>query len=306
MKPIYIAPRRTAGLNNLKMVIFGMMELAKRDNGGYFLPQQFFDFTPTEEGIGDQYLPAEDVFDLDALNRFFSASSDQDGELKRLGNAEYLDAAKAAIAADAGESGISRNQTAQAFASFLPAKPLQNAVDQIFFQLPRDTCALQLRIERDWQEYAVRKGWVDGGSAAGCEVVLNHRRIFDKIAATPHIPKNIFVCCDEEDLPVSKEEIINDAQTRGLNLIFKSTFKTPFQSRLQKSVIDFGVCLKLETYIGTPRSTFSNILCMAKATSSAGHPDHYVFDAKANVVRRRSDCGRAGTAAHAIIFDYIL
>lgn len=304
MNKVYVAPRKTAGLNNLKMVMVGMSEVARRENEAFYFPQQVFDFTPTDDSIGSEYIPIEDVFSVESLVEHFKPALHANGQLVGLGNADYLSAAQSSIDQDVGQANIARNATARAFSAFIAAEPLQREIDRIAAALPDGTCALQLRIERDWQEYAVRKGWVDGDTSSGSEIVTNHLRIFDKISATDAISRTIFVCCDEDDLLISKDEITKDAEERGLTLIFKSSFNTPFQSRLQKCVIDFGVCLKLNNYIGTARSTFSNILCMVKAAEIDDNPYHYVFDAKSEKVERRTDCGRTITAARATSFEF--
>lgn len=293
MSGIYIAPRQTAGLNNLKMVIFGMTEMARKTNGKYCIPADVFDFTPTENGIGDSSIPISDLFDMEALLSFFSDSWEGEGECIRLGNAEYLQATKDVIQREAGKDDIAQNRTAMGFASFKPCSPLKQEIDGIIAQLPPSTCALQLRVERDWQEYAARKGWIDGTIAGNFEVVLNHRRIFEKIRATPSIPQNIFVCCDEEDLMTPKSQIKKDARDYNLDLIFKSDLNTASTSRLKKSIIDFEVCLGLGVYIGTRRSTFSNILCMVKAAAQAAHPEHYLYDTARENLETRDDFGRA-------------
>ncbi|WP_027488257.1 O-fucosyltransferase family protein [Allorhizobium undicola] len=301
MIPHYIAPVRTAGLNNVKLVFFGMTHLASMSGGISTLPESIFDFTPTEEGIGDQYIPLCDVFDPALMSTQFALTHPRQGDFIRLGNADYIKAAQEAIDQEAGCSGIERSPVAKAFAAFAPTPALQGEIDRITNSLPPQVAAMQLRIERDWLAYAQRKGWRDGAVKGGCETVLNHYRIFDKIAASEEGITTIFACCDEDDLTIPPDVIRQDAKERGIDLIFKSDFVINCTSRLQRSVIDFGICLKLNKYVGTPRSTFSNILCMVKAFEISSAPEHYVFDAASEKIERRWDCGRMINPARAIM-----
>ncbi|MGG7517873.1 hypothetical protein ACQ3G6_08315 [Allorhizobium undicola] len=301
MTPHYTAPTRTAGLNNVKLVFFGMVQLATRSGGNYALPESIFDFTPTETGIGDQYIPLCDVFDIASLSTHFVLAHPPQTASIRCGNAEYIKAAQDAIDREAGRKGIERSPIAEMFAAFAPTAALQSEIDRITESLPAGAAAMQLRIERDWLAYAERKGWRDGVISGGSEAVLNHIRIFDKIAASDSGINTIFACCDEDDLTIPSKVVRMDAKERGIDLIFKSDFSINCVSRLQKSVIDFGLCLKLNQYVGTPRSTFSNILCMVKAFEISSSPEHYVFDAASEKIERRWDCGRIVNPGRAIM-----
>lgn len=301
MKSFYVPPIRTAGLNNLKMVLVGVKEIARINGGDYGLPKKVFDFTPTVDSIGDGYLPIEEVFDRSSIASRFSDGEGSECERIGLSNQECLEAAGVRISLRRNAPKNATDEVALDYSSFKPCAELAEQARDIVRQLPGDgqVCALQLRIERDWQEYAARKGWVDGQEIGGVEVVLNHRRIFDKIMVTPDLPRTIYICSDEDDLPISHREIEKDARDRGLELVFKSFFRVDTESRLKKSVIDFAVCEQISFYVGTARSTFSNILCMVKAAEIGCDPFHYVFDACSNEVLRRTDFGSAVNASAA-------
>jgi hypothetical protein len=295
MGDVYSVPRKTAGLNNLKMAILGIKLIAAAKGGAYRLPEVLFDFTPTQDGIGDDYLPTEAVFDIEALTGFF-ADATTDPETIRTSNSECLDIVKREIASELGMPGALHGETAKAFASFVPSVDLRAESARIASLLPADTVALQVRIERDWQEYVARKGWQAGTVSDGCEIILDHKRIFQKMAATDGLPKTVFACCDEDDLTVSHDQLRADARSVGFDLIFKSDFESPIIPRLMKSVVDFDVCLNLPFYVGLPRSTFSNTLCMVRAHQIDGHPLHFVFDAVSERCERRQDYGRASNS----------
>lgn len=300
MKHIYIPPSKTAGLNNIKLAMFGMKLLADKNKCGYYIGDKVFDFSPSPNGSGEEYLSIDQVFNVDKLFVAFPDSSPDEGKFVRLENKDYFVAGGAKLRAELGQPQIVKNETALVFSSFAPSENIQKEVDRIASFLPNDICALQLRIERDWQKYAKRKGWKDGERINGCHVVLNHLTILDKIQKSPEIPRYIYICSDEDDMIVDKSQLERDARNRGLSLIFKSDFKMNISSRVQKSVIDFGVCQKIYKYIGTPRSTFSNILCVVKAFDLGTHPEHYIFDAISDQVEKRFDFGRAVTADKAI------
>lgn len=291
MAKIYIVPTRTAGLNNVKMVIFGMKHIAKKSGARYRLPESIFDFTPTKDGIGTNYIATEEIFDWSALRSYFIESCDELGDLIRLGNADYLEAAKSAFDDMKSSANIITSSEYSALSAFKPSLHLQSCIDTICAKIPSDSVGLQLRIERDWLEYAEKKGWKNGLKSQGREIVLDHCRIFQKIASSDLDIKNLYVCCDEDDLPVNRSQIEADALRFGLQLIFKSDFISPFLPRIKKSVIDFGVCLNLNTYIGTYRSTFSNILCINKSSIALSHANHYLFDVDSEKVEPRTDFG---------------
>lgn len=284
------APRKTAGLNNKKLVLLGLRRLAVKFKSQYCLPTHLFDFTPTKDGIGEEMVPIGEVFNEAEVRRAFPDATDGT-PTKQLTNQECIDAGQSAIREDRKTPDVARTQTARILASFLPSDELKAEANKILAALPKDICAVQLRIERDWKEHVTRKGWTEGDNG-GFEIVLDHQRIFDKIVANGDMPSNLYICCDEEDLEVSKQAIIEDAKWLGLNLIFKSDFETKLTSRLKKSVVDFEICLQIPKYVGLTSSTFSNLLCMVKGYQLQKPPLHYVYDAISEKVERRFDFGR--------------
>lgn len=162
---------------------------------------------------------------------------------------------------------------------------IQKIADQIVEWLrPMNPFALQLRIERDWQEYLMKKFGGINLVVGNQEITVDVDRIFEKCVKTEDLRgrTSVWCCCDEEDLLVSKDMLRAQAASIGYKLYFKtdlpSSIRLPLE-RTKKSILDFSVCMGLDVYVGLTRSTFSNQLSlMNQYEKCAKGAKHYIYN----------------------------
>jgi hypothetical protein len=269
------------GLNNQKMILAGCFVLAKEKGARVRLPQQIVNFIPTAEGNKKEPLLFSEVFDQATFLKVISSSmiaGDRDEVTEVLSWKTCFERGGKALS---NSDALARNVVAHLVAS----TELQEIADQIIEWLrPMNPFALQLRIERDWQEYLVKKFGGFNLIVGSQEITVDVDRILGKCAKTNDIldRSSIWCCCDEEDLLVSKDVLKAQAALFGYKLYFKTDLPSNIilpQERTKKSVVDFAVCMGLDTYVGLTRSTFSNqLFLMNQFGKCAKGAKHYIYN----------------------------
>lgn len=298
-----------SGLNNQKLALLGLAAIAQEEGKRLRLPEMLVDFTPMPRGVQAPRveLPISSVFDTVKLTEILR-------EHNLLAEGPATETRSYQECFKAGNAVVRRLTTSRdfsgAFASqflraFHPAPALALIAQKALKKLPLpQTLALQLRIERDWREYLLRKSRAGELSSPNVEELsTDPGRILSKVSACHDLAGRsvIFACCDEDDLEQSHAELRQIAAEHRYQLVFKSDIigsSTP-SSRLMRSVVDFSICLELDAYIGLSRSTFSNMLCLVKATSDP-HPQHYIYNTPDDHVRLRRDRGLGITPQRAV------
>lgn len=286
------------GLNNQRLALLGLVGQAYLEGAKVALPEHLPDFTPLPEHLraSTPQIAFDEVFDLGHLRDGLA----EHDILTEAPASEFL------VARDCfgwGNAFLRQLTFAdipdgRIVSDFLrhcrAAEPLRDLSRQALELLgDRPPLALQLRIERDWQKYLARTP----GLGEREESTTDARRIFAKIANAPELrdERRILACCDEDDLSQDRAELKRQAAGFGLDLVFKSEIERDLDlpaSRIQRSSIDFGICLLVDRYVGLTRSSFSNMACTLRALETAPrHPEHYVYNAPGDSVLRRWDRG---------------
>jgi hypothetical protein len=175
----------------------------------------------------------------------------------------------------------------------LPALPV---IRQNVFESPVETVAVQLRVERDWRKHCVENLPKMAGPEE--ETFVPFRRIMEKIKYSLPGTKRIFAMCDEAALPVSPQ-ILRDFcfSQYQIYLVFKSDFLSRAQMAALKpvnlSLLDFEMAMAAEVFVGTSRSTFSNLVALQKHCANANAPvRHFIYNRAGPGLWARTDFGR--------------
>lgn len=290
---------RQSGLNNQRISLIGLINSASKEGCGVVLPSHLRDFKPkpfTNNKI--KWTDVFTVFDKKTLFDYLNLS-DIPFIVHNYENSELSPNVKLINDGDIFTGGarlvqkISNNpEILNLIGSFKPSVMLLEEANSIFAQLSKGTVGLQFRVENDWQYYLDR---VAGGGYDNDEEFLNTdiEKIFLKLKNTIGIDVvSIYACCDENDLPLSIDQIKSLAIDFGIRLFFKSDFvlNREFMSSLQLSMIDFALCGLFQIYIGLSRSTFSNMVSMY--AHSITNKRHYVYNNPGKTCFLRQDGGR--------------
>lgn len=293
-KDSYISVRpKPSGLNNQIMCLFGLISDAITTNRKLVLPRTLRNIS-FNDCSKRSVVDFKEVFDVDGLVkclREFDLISDfifydelDNSQIELLNTGEAF---KTGVKFK--DSILKNEKYYPLITSISPSKSVLAAATDLIKKMPDKYISLQLRIEKDWQNYLDRKysGGVDNESEF---LSTDFRKILKKISYTRNLPsKYIYACCDEDDLPVSKEILKETASEYGLNLNFKSDFLPGgLGGSLRDSLMDFSICMKSKAYIGLTRSTFSNNL----ATFSKGiELEHFVYNNPGDFCFKRDDFG---------------
>ncbi len=296
--------RFKAGLNNQRLALAGLVVLAQESGSRVALPAELLDFTPLPEAQRTKphpMRPLADVLDTTRLKQFL----DEVGLLSEAKPTELLDVEQCFRASGrAMRSSPSLRESERSLGlRFLDqcraAEPLRAKAHEALAWLSASgrPLGLQLRVERDWQEYVLRRFGQLPFVSPEEDLSTDVGHILGKIAATPALAsfKRILVCCDEDDLLLSQTAVETIGRSCGFEAIFKSRLGGRIdlpESRLMRSAIDFEICLGLDSYVGLSRSTFSNLLCLMKSLEMyPEHPRHYIYNSPGPTVVPRTDFG---------------
>ncbi|MGG7517874.1 O-fucosyltransferase family protein [Allorhizobium undicola] len=303
MKTVVSVEKITGGLNNQKMSILGLIVEARKNDSIISIPDTLHDWTPTTEGRGTKFINIHEVYEMDELEKIIPVTNQKADKVLSFADCFALGSQKIREEGGLPAEELVANETARILSALRPVTDIQDEIDRLIGEMPEGTAGVQLRVERDWKNHLNSRRSRGIKLDLGRELVLDPRRIFQKIRNEDK-EKNIttlFLCCDEDDLMQKKSEISQMAGNFGFDVIFKSDVSSAFpESRLKRSLVDFGICLKLDTYIGLSLSTFSNLLCLTKSFELKGKPNHFIYDAPGDVTVVRNDFGRFHSPAEII------
>lgn len=288
----------SGGLNNQKLALLGLFLSAREYNKPLVLPNMFVldhvSKLPREVAFSSAYsLHDMQIFaerhDIEILDRA------PEGEI---GGWDYFRAGLSFIYDQTRERKMDQSNISCDFFRHLTPNirysMLFNKVhNSIFNDLAVDVVA-QLRIEKDWSDYAPVLQKLVGEKG---DYNPSFMDIMGKIKKTLPGSQNIFAVCDEAALPVPKN-IIRDQVKNSyrINLFWKSDFMSAGQlsklTSLDSSIFDFQIALSARIFIGTSLSTFSNLV--AFETYSRGmrfNYRHYLYNGLGDGLRLRADNG---------------
>lgn len=149
----------------------------------------------------------------------------------------------------------------------------------------RQSIALQLRIEKDWHRY--HKDYlrqIEGeDNRPDVQSILRKAR---KLAGSDCI----YVTCDEKAIRPKRKTVDKVARNLGIELIWKSDLNLMSLGFAKSTELDFQIALAAQNFIGSCRSTFSNVL--ASSSAALGQQSrHYLYNANAPEPLLRQDEG---------------
>jgi len=248
--------RLGTGLNNQRLCLLGLFEIARARDARVTLPETLENFSPAlPRRRGEREIPLWDLFDRD---RFLAAVADRPVVEDR--DAEVIDMHEAFRAGAAASRGAASDNFAGRFLLGTAAAPAIAAVaGQVLDWLAARGCrgALQLRVERDWRAYYRKRGLPEDDRTLEVDwIVARARALLPEAEA-------IWVCCDEADLPAPVPEVRARGARHGLDLLFKPQLPPeiglPVESP-RRAMTDFTICRQIPDYLGVTRSSFSQLV----------------------------------------------
>ncbi|MBB2161276.1 O-fucosyltransferase family protein [Gluconacetobacter sacchari] len=281
-------------LSNQKLALLGLVQTAL-DRGVHAirLPAlaPFVSGAPGNAGSPlAETCPFADYYDLDALKRFmriFGLELIEDPET----NTEepygsFMTGASAVGLSGARGLGALYGHVCQFFSHLIPsirvAETLATFRKEVYDSLAIKT-ALHLCIDTDLSEEA---------GIVACETILRKVQSWPTLAETP-----IYVACEEQTLPVSKEKIRQMARNGyGLDLVWKSDLLTgqalAAWNSLDLSLLDFETALAASLFIGNSHSTFSNLVSFEKfCRDRTNIQNHAIHNGQEATLTQRRDNG---------------
>ena len=169
------------GLNNQKMILAGCFFLAKELGAKVALPGDIVNFIPTAHGYKRYPLKFKDVFNLDYFLKAMPSNILADGADNVTDVLSWKDCFEAGGRALERRDDFAREVVAHLVAN----QELQDISNRILQWLrPMNPFALQLRIERDWQEYLIKKFGASNIIVGGQEITVDVDRILSKCKST--------------------------------------------------------------------------------------------------------------------------
>lgn len=289
------------GLNNQKMALLGLLDRARQAGAAVVLPQLAL-FNP---GLGVHgQAPLDSLFPVEPLYRFASAygiTIHDSAPVDSISSFDCFTHGSKLIAAAGLKGLVALDEfTGQFFRVLRPhlhASPLLHRLKQVVFHEKQVSLVVQLRIEKDWAAYTERT--LNAILSPQEDYKPGFHEIFDKIAASLPDQKNIYVVCDESDLPVGKDEIRHAVKERfGITLTWKSDILSEGDlntlSLLEQSVIDFEMAVAARGFVGMSRSTFANMACFESFCRQGAVPrHHFIYNLPGARLGRRADSGAA-------------
>ena len=251
----------TGGLSNQRLAMLGLLSIARDEGAWARFPSQMVDFVPRLGSVEPERFLFPALFDL----KWFRSALENE---KVSGNpptrvVPFSDAfirGTAECFCEAPKPFVSRFMT-----GLRAAEPLRQIAKQIMGWLPMSrTVALQLRIERDWQEYLKRLS-AEGRDNGSKECITDVDEIFRRIRGSQILEDydTIWACCDESDLIITKKAIQESAARHGFSIFLHSDLPQGIlmpRALLMQSMIDYTICSECSVYVGLERSTFSKTL----------------------------------------------
>jgi hypothetical protein len=184
------------------------------------------------------------------------------------------------------------------FRALRPVPRLQAIVDHLAKTLFNEhdiMVAAQFRIETDWEFHSAvtLRPTINEPE----DFFLTYEQIVAKIAKTLACPTGILVICDEAAVATPKAEIRQVCQSRfGMRLYWKSDFMAAEQiaalNPLERSIIDFELCLRAHNFVGLTRSTFSNLVTFQKFVQRQKRIiTDYIYNTDSAWLNQRTDNG---------------
>ena len=256
-----------AGLNNQKLALFGLFLLACERRVPVVLPD-FSVLDPGRAVFGRTPLGA--VFPEEEIYRFANAWGIEvlaAPPIDTIDGWDCFSAGASRLVAD-GSRGMTAldDVAAQFFRRMLPRLGHSEAWRKLSAAVFGDQAiplVVHLRVEKDWARFsaATLAPVLDPSEEYHPTVLQIMRKISNGLGKDADCA---YVVCDEDDLPVSKDEIRATVMADcGIRLVWKSDVLSeaelaPPSAVLRRRSLDFEMALRAPVFVGLSRSTFSN------------------------------------------------
>ncbi|WP_143523971.1 hypothetical protein [Rhizobium rhizosphaerae] len=161
----------------------------------------------------------------------------------------------------------------------------------------------QFRIENDWIVHCANE--IVKVRSPFEELYVDYMSIVFKIANTFPKVRNLFVCADELSMPISKNFLKENVwKTFGLRILFKSDFlgldSSEYFRPNEQSLIDMALCMDGNDFVGTTRSTFSNMVSLQRYCSKPAVGRAFVYNHRSIFLKQRRDNGASAALEQAV------
>lgn len=286
MTIITVEPPRT-GLNNQRMCLLGLIGLAQDSGARALVPSHLVDYAPAPKKPGEKIVPMDDVPTWEVINEASFRDYTRDLPVVFDQPADQVLTMQTCFTRGTAELRKRDASTAAYLRGTAAAAPLAEHARAIneFLSTFGTVTALQLRIERDWREYLLRRFGQETITESE-HLTADPKTILSKVVDSG-LPTTVWACCDETDLVESTDELKQIGKELGVRLLFKSDLPPELaypERRILQSVIDFAVALAAPVYVGLTRSTFSNAIALHRRLGLITG-DQYVYNAPSPLVQ---------------------
>ena len=195
------------------------------------------------------------------------------------------------------------------FVPFIRTSDVMGALSKRIFSEYEVKIVVQMRIEKDWEHHVLHR--IKGLIGANENALLSGEAIVQKIRNTFREESSaIYATCDEDSLPVSKEDIRRKIDVElGTKVHFKSDMlETAGEynqlSLLELSMLDFEMAASAPIFVGISRSTFANLVGIERyAQTNVPVRCHYIYNSPGAELRQRTDNGAFESPELAVASD---
>jgi hypothetical protein len=268
------------GINNQKFALLGLLHQCLTKRTAIALPA-IVDFTPG--GTTFPTRPFDQVFDIEAFRMALEIF-----ETNQASGGRPVDSWECFKGGTRLADRIHiRDETAgrlvKAFFHFLTplAKPPSGAFDAV----------VQLRVERDWIAYANER--MRSYLVPDEVLLLDPIEILASAKSSLNGIERVYVCYDDRNVDFKFDALRESARDRlGVSLFSKRDFGADFDlSNLDLSLIDFEVAATSKVFVGTTRSTFSNLAALTAYSKGITQRTDWVYNLSGGKLIERVDAG---------------
>ncbi len=272
------------GINNQKMALMGLFAIAKDRGAAVCLPE-IVDFTP---GVFEPNRRRFDkVFNFDTLKFYFGSTSESHPS-------EIISASTAFQRGAELIHGIARQDVSSAILACRLLKslsPMEAVLSAVACVQTIDIGAVvQLRVEKDWIHYAATRL---AQRASSYELTsTDPMDILKRIVNSGVVEgdKAVYLCLDERNIDFDINDLKSWSQTSfNIELVLKSDLlrdRSLLNSNANASLVDFHVAALADIFVGTSRSTFSNLVALRAAIDSSPSRKDFIYNLQSGVVAR--------------------
>lgn len=297
------------GLNNQRIALYGLLAFCMENDKDVAIPSYCIDHTPKP------FFDANGFIDMlkfyNCLAKYYIKSKAFKPRIL-LNQIFSLD----------GLHGVSRNSSTSSFLTFKQAlyfgfsrlraiadseehKKLFRAISFSPHLLSISTGILQLlhingsfncaslRLEKDWLRYINSKDFAGEPWEIPLFTPSNILNQIEELCKLTDV-WTCYCCVDLDDLPFTFDKFKLEAKYRGISLVTKRDFPAPRKSAYSSLVsasIDYIIALRSVAYLGSTRSTFSNLVALDTFLSGNMAHHDYIMNKVLNLPLLRTDHG---------------